>query len=117
MTAPGIEACSACVRAYLAAYAAKDLPGIAALLAEDVQLRDWNQAVQGRTAALAETRANFDAARTLQIDVLHLHATARSAAAELRIVVDGHLELFVVDCFELDDQGRIRALRAYKGIG
>lgn len=104
-------------RRYLAAYAAKDLATIETLLAPDVWSRDWNHRVNGKAAVLAEFQQNFDHARTLHIEVLHLHATAHSVAAELRIVVDGHIELFVVDVFEFDAQGRVAALRAYRGLG
>lgn len=111
---------AALCRRYLQAYAAKDLPTIAALLAPEVVLRDWQLRVVGREAALAETQRNFDAARGLHIEILRLHATEASAVAELRIAVQGAeqtVELFVVDVLDFDAQGRISAIRAYKGRG
>lgn len=108
---------AALARRFLAAYSAKDLSTLAALLAPQASSRDWNRQVDGQAAVLAEMQQNFDAARRIDIDVLHLHATASSVAAELRIVVDGVVELDVVDVFEFDAHGRIRALRAYKGLG
>lgn len=105
----------ATARAFLAAYAAKDLERIAALLAPAVSLRDWNQQLNGRDAFQAETQKNFDAAQTLAIEVLHRHATACSVTSELRIVVDGQIALRVADVFDFDPQGRICAVRAYKG--
>ncbi|MFN4116518.1 MAG: nuclear transport factor 2 family protein [Inhella sp.] len=112
---------AALCRRYLQAYAAKDLQTIAALLAPGVVLRDWQLRVVGRDAALAETQRNFDAATALQIEVLRLHATAESAVAELRIVVElvaqQTVELFVVDVLDFDAQGQISAIRAYKGRG
>lgn len=107
------------LRAYLAAYAAKDLDAIAGMLADEVVLQDWNLRVQGRAAVLAETQKNFDAVRTLHIELLHLYAAADEhpprAAAQLRIVVDETIELDVVDALHFDAQGRITAIRAYKG--
>ena len=111
---------AALCRRYLQAYAAKDLQTIAALLAPGVVLRDWQLRVVGRDAALAETQRNFDAALGLQIEILRLHATEASAVAELRIAVEGSaqtVELFVVDVLDFDAQGRISAIRAYKGRG
>jgi steroid delta-isomerase len=108
---------TATAQRYLAAYAAKDLTAIEPLLAPTVWLRDWHHRVDGKSAVLDETQANFDAASSLGIELLQLHAGAASVAAELRIVVGGEIELFVVDIFEFDAQGRICALRAYKGIG
>lgn len=103
-------------RRYLAAYAAKDLTTIAHLIADGVLLRDWNHECRGRDAFLAETQANFEAAHSLAIDIEQLHATPHSVVAELRITVNGSLQLRVVDVLDLDDAGRIRALRAYKGL-
>jgi len=100
---------------YLAAYARKDLDAIDGLFADDIRLRDWKLFVQGRRAALAETAKNFDAARSIEIDVLSTHESQRSVAGELRIRIDGEIELFVVDVVDFDDSGRISAIRAYLG--
>lgn len=111
------ETHAATTRRFLAAYAAKDLGAIEALLAPEASSRDWNARVVGRPAVLAEFARNFAAADSLAIDVLHLHATSTSVAAELRIVVNGTIELFVVDVLDFDPQGRVCAIRSYKGIG
>ena len=103
-------------RRFLAAYAAKDLATIDTLIAEDALLRDWNLEVRGRGAFLAETKRNFDNADSLAIDILHLHATSRSVAAEVLITVDGHIRLRVVDVLDLDPTGHVRAVRSYKGL-
>jgi ketosteroid isomerase-like protein len=103
------------LRAYLAAYAARDLDAIAALLSDDVMLQDWNLRVAGRAAVLAETRKNFEAVRSLRIEVLQVYEAGQRAAAELRIVVDETITLDVVDALQFDAAGRISAIRAYKG--
>ena len=106
----------ALARRFLAAYAAKDLPTIDGLLSDDTLLRDWNLERLGREAFLAETQANFAQAQTIDIDILDLHATPRSVAAEVLITVNGSIRLRVVDVFEFNDDGRVRALRSYKGL-
>lgn len=103
-------------RLFLEAYAAKDLETIAGLVAERVLLRDWNLEVRGRDAFLAETQRNFDGADSLAVDVLHLHATERSVAAELLITVDSRIRLRVVDVFDVDAAGLVTAVRSYKGL-
>lgn len=102
---------------YLRRYAAKDLDGIAAMCSEDVTLRDWNLSVKGRDAAVAETRKNFESSTSIRIDVLRVLAGENSVAGELRILVDGHIELFVVDVLDFDAEGRITAIRAFLGRG
>jgi ketosteroid isomerase-like protein len=106
----------ALARRFLEAYAAKDLPPIAGMVAEEALLRDWNLEVRGRAAFLAETQRNFDNAACIAIDVLHLHATAQSVAAEVLITVDGNIRLRVVDVFDLDASGQVTAVRSYKGL-
>jgi len=102
---------------YIAAYARKDLAAIGAMLADDVQLRDWNLAVRGKEAALAETARNFAAAATVDIETLALYTSEDAVAGELRIVVDQHEELHVVDVLSFDAQGAIVSIRAYLGRG
>lgn len=101
--------------AYLDAYARQDLGAIAAMLAPDAVLRDWNVSVRGRRAIEAETRKNFDDATTIAIDVLEVYERPGAVAGELRIVVDGTVELFVVDVVEFDTDGLVTAIRSYKG--
>ncbi len=102
---------------YLQHYAARDLPRTSALLADDVTLRDWAVSVRGKAAVVAETAKNFAGAQDLAIEVLHAIEQGDTVAAELRIVVDGTIELQVVDVLVFDAQGRIRAIRSYKGRG
>lgn len=105
------------VRAYLAAYAARDLAAIEPLFADTITLRDWKIHVVGKAAALDETRKNFAAVQHLAIDVLAAYERDGGAAAELKIVVDGRDTLYVVDVFDIDAGGRIAAIRAFIGRG
>ena len=103
--------------AYLRFYEAKNIEGIAEMLAEDVTLRDWKIFVKGRRAALAETQSNFEAAKSIRIKPLRLFETPNSVAGELKIVVDDSIELFVVDVLDFDPNGKIKAIRAFLGRG
>jgi steroid delta-isomerase len=102
---------------YLRAYTSKDIDRVADLLADDVTLRDWKIAVRGKAAVVAETQANFDAARSIEIQPLRLYAGEASVAGELRILVDDSIELFVVDVLDFNPQGLICAIRAFLGRG
>jgi hypothetical protein len=102
---------------YLHHYANQDLAAIAAMFADDIILRDWNLAVTGKAAALSETAKNFAAAQTIEIEALHLYVSDDAVAGELRIVIDGATELFVVDVLTFAANGRIQSIRAYLGRG
>ncbi len=102
---------------YLESYAAKDLGAIAAMFADDISLRDWKIRVVGKDAALRETQHNFDSVSSLSIEPLRLYEGANSVAGELRIVIDGQIELYVVDTLDFDTAGKITAIRAYLGRG
>ena len=103
--------------AYLRAYELKDIAQIAAMFAADITLRDWKISVQGKGAALAETRTNFDAASNIQIDLLRVYEANGAVAGELRIVVNGRDELFVVDVLDFNPEGQVSAIRAFIGRG
>ncbi|MGM9483357.1 nuclear transport factor 2 family protein [Roseateles sp. NT4] len=105
------------VRAYLAAYAARDLTAVDAMFADAITLRDWNIRVVGKAAALEETRKNFDSVESLSIEVLAAYERDGGAAAELKIGINGRDTIYVVDVFDLDADGRITAIRAYIGRG
>jgi len=102
---------------YLHHYANKNLDAIAAMFADGITLRDWNLAVTGKAAALSATAKNFQSAQTIAIEPLHLYASADGMAGELRIVIDGAVELHVVDVLTFAADGRITAIRAYLGRG
>lgn len=100
---------------YISAYARKDLHSVSNMFAEDVRLRDWNLSVQGKQAAISETANNFEAARSIDIEVLATHESRGAVAGELRILVNGDTELHVVDVVEFNEWGHISAIRAYLG--
>lgn len=100
---------------YLRAYEAKDILAIAQMLADVVTLQDWNLAVEGRGAVLEETEKNFAAVDTISIEVRRQFESGTYAAAELRITIDGTIVLDVVDSLRFSPDGKIEAIRAYKG--
>ena len=102
---------------YLKKYAEKDLSAIDSLFADDIVLRDWKIRVEGKEKALDETRKNFNAAKSIEIDVLSTYENMDTVAAELKITVDANEELHVVDVITVNPQGQITSIRAYLGRG
>ncbi|WP_269533599.1 nuclear transport factor 2 family protein [Chitinimonas sp. BJYL2] len=102
---------------YLDRYAHKDLAALDSLFADDITLRDWKIAVQGKAAALDESRKNFAAAEQITITPLAMHEAGDTVAAELHIVVNGTEQLYVVDILRFNAAGQITAIRAYLGRG
>ena len=104
-------------QSYLKHYENKDIVSISSMLADDVTLRDWNMAVVGKAAVLAETAGNFAAVQSITIQVLHIHESTDAVAGELKITLDGKTELFVVDVIAFNAGGRIQSIKAYLGRG
>ena len=101
--------------AYLNAYAKKDLEAISTQFADDILLRDWKISVSGKACAIAETKKNFEAARSIEIEILNTYESTNAVAGELKIVVDGQEVLFVVDVVTFNVDGKIASIRAYLG--
>lgn len=49
--------------------------------------------------------------------MLSVQEGGNTVSAELRILVDGVTELFVVDVLAFDRQGQVEAIRSYLGRG
>lgn len=103
--------------AYLRHYAHRDLERVSGMFSDDVTLRDWNISVVGKAAAVAETSRNFESCQSIEIQPLGIYEGDDAVAGELRIVVDGKIELFVVDVISFDRDGKIKSIRAYLGRG
>jgi hypothetical protein len=103
--------------AYLKHYSQKNLAEVSAMFADDVALRDWKIAVRGKSAAIDETRKNFESANTIEIHPLNIFENHDTVAAELRILVDGAIELYVVDVITFNPTRQIQSIHAYMGRG
>lgn len=104
-------------RAYLRHYADKKLEAISAMLAEEVHLRDWNISVYGKVKALRETAKNFTEAESIAINILSIYENSDTVAGELHIMVNGKIDLHVMDVLTFNKQGKVTAIRSYMGRG
>lgn len=102
---------------YLRHYAEKNLESISALLAEEVHLRDWNISVNGKAEAIRETAKNFTEAESIEINILSIYENSDTVAGELHIMVNGKIDLYVMDVLTFNKQGKVTAIRSYKGRG
>lgn len=102
---------------YLHHYADRNLEAISTMLTEEVHLRDWNLSVFGRLEVLRETARNFTEAKTIEINILAVFESQDMVAGELHITVDKKIDLYVVDVLTFDLDGKISAIRSYKGRG
>ena len=104
-------------RIYLKKYEEKDLQAMDEMFSDDIVLRDWKIRVEGKALAMSETRKNFEAARSIEIEVLATYENRDTVAAELIITVDKSEILHVVDVISFNEEGKIKSIRAYLGRG
>ena len=80
-------------------------------------MRDWNLSVFGRLEVLRETAKNFTEAKMIEINILTVFENPDMVAGELHITIDETIDLYVVDVLTFDQDGKIAAIRSYKGRG
>ncbi|MBF0624585.1 MAG: nuclear transport factor 2 family protein [Magnetococcales bacterium] len=116
MNAPSFELT---VLRYINSFIHLDLRSLEQLFAPDVTLRDWDIQVSGKAEVLKANQAIFAALSRIRVTMTALHVGKTSAVAELEIdlsdLEDRRRQFRVADVFEFDEQGLIRAIRAYKG--
>ena len=100
---------------YLKKYEEKDLEAISEMFSEDIFLRDWKIKVEGKEKAIEETRKNFQNAETIKIEVLSCLENKDTIAAELKIIINKHEELTVVDVINMNSEGKINSIKAFVG--
>ena len=96
-----------------------DVEGLRALFAEDVTLRDWNVEASGASKVAAANGDIFKSVPKISIDVLTIHVSEHTKTALCEILVKLHNAkdevLKVADVITFNSEGKITAVRAYKG--
>jgi hypothetical protein len=100
---------------YLQAFARKDVECLRALFAKGVTLSDWDIHVVGLDAVIAANLNIFNAVKTIGVTPVNIFLDGNTVVAELNIEIDGAKPLRIVDILVFDRDGRICAIRAYKG--
>jgi hypothetical protein len=75
----------------------------------------WNISVFGKAEAIRETVKNFAEAESSEIHILALYESTDTVAGKLHIGVDGKIDLYLVDAVTFNAQGKVTAIRSYKG--
>ena len=69
----------------------------------------------GKAAVLLANENIFSSVDTIQVSPTSLYCEGNAIVAELKICVDKKTNLLVVDIIEFNEDGKITAIRAYKG--
>jgi ketosteroid isomerase-like protein len=100
---------------YFQAFARKDVNSLRAMFAPDVSLRDWDIYAEGIEAVILANSKIFNALETIVVNPVNIFSDGKTVIAELIITVDHGKPLKVVDILEFTEDGKIRAIRAFKG--
>eukprot|EP00316_Scyphosphaera_apsteinii_P024948 CAMPEP_0119326518 /NCGR_PEP_ID=MMETSP1333-20130426/68605_1 /TAXON_ID=418940 /ORGANISM="Scyphosphaera apsteinii, Strain RCC1455" /LENGTH=141 /DNA_ID=CAMNT_0007334845 /DNA_START=18 /DNA_END=443 /DNA_ORIENTATION=- len=96
-----------------------DVPGLQALFADDVTLRDWDISKTGANEVAEANASIFRALPQINIEVLTIHVSEATSTAVCEILVklnNGSGEVLkVVDIITYSSQGKIKSVRAYRG--
>ncbi len=101
---------------YFNAFSNKDSEMLKSLLAEDVYLRDWELAENGIENVINANQNIFDSVDTISIIPSEICETGNMTVSEMEIYINGRDQVLnVVDVIEFNSDGKICAVRAYKG--
>lgn len=100
---------------YFRAFAEKDISSLRAMLTPAVSLRDWDIFAEGLDEVIAANLKIFNAVKTIAVTPIDVFLDGNTVVAELNIEIDGTEPLKVVDILVFDRDGKICAIRAYKG--
>jgi hypothetical protein len=100
---------------YFRAFAEKDINSLRVMLAPAVSLRDWDINADGLDAVIAANLNIFNAVKTIAVMPINVFLDGNTVVAELNIEIDGTEPVKVVDILVFDRDGKICAIRAYKG--
>eukprot|EP00472_Partenskyella_glossopodia_P003452 CAMPEP_0197541594 /NCGR_PEP_ID=MMETSP1318-20131121/67247_1 /TAXON_ID=552666 /ORGANISM="Partenskyella glossopodia, Strain RCC365" /LENGTH=121 /DNA_ID=CAMNT_0043100787 /DNA_START=386 /DNA_END=751 /DNA_ORIENTATION=+ len=105
---------------YFEVWNSQDLKALeGTFIAENAYLRDWDIEKKGTKEVVAANGGIFKAVPKIKITVekLHPNPTGMSIACEILVHLndDNKTVLKVVDVIEMSDEGKIKAVRAYKG--
>ncbi|KAK3250230.1 hypothetical protein CYMTET_40384 [Cymbomonas tetramitiformis] len=96
-----------------------DVEGLKGLLAPDASLRDWDVSVSGADKVAEANAGIFKAVPGISIEVLKCHPSPTTNTVSCEIIVHLNKEkgekLLVTDVIEYTAEGKILAVRAYKG--
>ena len=100
---------------YFEAFSNKDLEKLSQIYSEDVSLADWEPLFfDGKNSVLEANKNLFDSVDSLNIVVKRIGLNDKNVFAEIDILINNTIQLFVVDILEFDQDQKIKSIRAYK---
>ena len=99
---------------YFSYFSNKDIDNLSNVYSEDVILRDWDTAVQGKEQVLDTNKNTFDAVDNIEVIVIEQAQIHNIVYNEIEIKIDNE-SLLVVDVIEFDNDNLIKSVKAYKG--
>ena len=100
---------------YFEAFSNKDLDTLTKLYSEDVSLADWEPLFfDGKEQVLKANKTLFESVEFINITVKRIGLNDKNVFAEIDILINNTIQLFVVDILEFDQDQKIKSIRAYK---
>ena len=100
---------------YFEAFSNKDLDTLTELYSEDVSLADWEPLFfDGKEQVLKSNKTLFESVEFINITVKRIGLNDKNVFAEIDILINNTIQLFVVDILEFDEFNQIKSIRAYK---
>jgi len=99
---------------YFARFSNKDIDKLAVMFDDDVSLRDWEISASGKDNVIKANQKIFDSVDTIQVTPLVMYSEDDVVVAELEILVDNKVKLYVTDVITFTGD-KISSIRAYKG--
>ena len=100
---------------YFTTFSNKDIDGLRCLFSDDIYLRDWTVQRIGVDNVIGANKEIFDSVDTITIIPIQICETEKLTMSEIVININNTETLNVVDIIEFDEEGKICAVRAYKG--
>ncbi len=102
---------------YFEAWNAHDTKQLAALFSASVNLTDWEISATGLSDVLAANQKIFDDVPNIRAEILRIvtEPDGSAAVAVIKVVLPDNA-IDVVDVLELDGQGKIQSIKAYRGF-
>jgi len=100
---------------YFNTFSNKDTEGLRALFSNDVYLRDWEISESGIENVISANQKIFDSFDTINVIPIEICQTGNITASEMEIHINKSEVIRVVDVIEFNGDGKICAVRAYKG--
>jgi hypothetical protein len=102
------------VKNYLADFCTKNLENLEKVYDNEVQLRDWEITAKGKENVISANKELFSNFETIKIHILNTSYRDKLVFVEFILELDDTV-LNVVDVININDNGKIKSIKAYKG--